>query len=178
MAKATTETEEVHKSKKSRKSREADIQKAKEAKKDAKGEKAQGDAVELARGQKTEERKKSGRNGEKLAVKQANVVEVPVSKVGRKTKNGKVARPPSPDPVFDEDAVNAEEEDADQDKDSVHLFGFSTDEDDSSDEEVTDEADAPGIDVKKLPTVAKDDAVVKQKLDKAKRKSVSDSWKL
>ena len=45
----------------------------------------------------------------------------------------------------------------------------------SSDEDAIDDEEEPGIDVKKLPTVAKDDAVVKKKLDKAKRKPVRSS---
>ena len=49
------------------------------------------------------------------------------------------------------------------------LHGLSSDDDqDSSDEEI----EIPGIDVSKLPTVAKDDKVVKQKLEKAKRQPV------
>lgn len=48
------------------------------------------------------------------------------------------------------------------------LHGLSSDDQDSSDEEV----ELPGIDVSKLPTIAKDDKTVKQKLDKAKRKPV------
>ena len=39
----------------------------------------------------------------------------------------------------------------------------------SSDEEMDD---IPGIDIGKLPTIAKDDATVKRKLEKAKRKPV------
>ena len=43
---------------------------------------------------------------------------------------------------------------------------------DSSDEEdISDEI--PGIDVGKLPTIAKDNETVKRKLEKAKRKKVS-----
>lgn len=50
-----------------------------------------------------------------------------------------------------------------------HLFGFSTDDDDSSDDEVNVE---DGIDVGKLPTVAKDDATVQKKLERAQRQQV------
>lgn len=39
---------------------------------------------------------------------------------------------------------------------------------DSSDEEI----ELPGLDVSKLPTIAKDDKAVKHKLEKAKRKPV------
>ncbi|PFH52900.1 hypothetical protein AMATHDRAFT_188490 [Amanita thiersii Skay4041] len=53
-----------------------------------------------------------------------------------------------------------------------HLHGFSTDDDNSSDEE--EDLDVNPIDIGKLPTVAKDDAVVKAKLEKAKRKPTED----
>jgi len=58
-----------------------------------------------------------------------------------------------------------------EDNDSdYHLHGFSTDED-SSDEDL-DVDDEAGVDVGKLPTVSKDDAVVKRKLERAKRQPV------
>ncbi|KAL5526540.1 NOP15 [Sanghuangporus sanghuang] len=74
----------------------------------------------------------------------------------------------------DEAVSGEEEEDADADEDEeTHLRGFSSNESDSSDEEDEDEAvnKAPPIDVGKLPTVAKDDATVKRKLDKAKKQA-------
>jgi nucleolar protein 15 len=72
--------------------------------------------------------------------------------------------------------VEDEEEDEDEDErgddsDSSEeelLHGLSSDDQDSSDEEV----ELPGIDVSKLPTIAKDDKIVKQKLEKAKRQPV------
>ena len=64
----------------------------------------------------------------------------------------------------EEDATSGAEEE-------VQMFGFSTDDEDSSDDEMNDEPDA--VDVEKLPTIAKDDASVKRKLEKAKRKPVS-----
>ncbi|KAL5504169.1 NOP15 [Sanghuangporus vaninii] len=73
----------------------------------------------------------------------------------------------------DED-VSGEEEDADANEDEeTHLRGFSSNESDSSDEEDEDEAvdKVQPIDVGKLPTVAKDDATVKRKLDKAKKQA-------
>ncbi|KAL5525754.1 hypothetical protein ACEPAG_7091 [Sanghuangporus baumii] len=72
----------------------------------------------------------------------------------------------------DEEASGEEEEDANQDEE-MHLRGFSSNESDSSDEEDEDEAlnKAQPIDVGKLPTVAKDDATVKRKLDKVKRQA-------
>jgi len=63
-----------------------------------------------------------------------------------------------------EQAIDSEAED-------VHLHGFSTDEDDSSDEE----EDKPGLsafEISRLPTVAKDDDIVQRKLEKAKRRPV------
>lgn len=53
--------------------------------------------------------------------------------------------------------------------DEDRLHGFSTDDEDSSDEEVIVEH---GIDVGKLPTVAKDDATVQKKLERAQRQQV------
>jgi len=55
--------------------------------------------------------------------------------------------------------------------DEDHLHGFSTDDDDSSDEELIVE---DGIDVGKLPTVAKDDATVQKKLERAQRQQKHD----
>ncbi|KAK0504928.1 hypothetical protein EDD18DRAFT_1456373 [Armillaria luteobubalina] len=48
----------------------------------------------------------------------------------------------------------------------IPLHGLSSDDDDSSDEE---EEEAEPVDVEKLPTIAKDDADVKRRLEKAKR---------
>ena len=63
----------------------------------------------------------------------------------------------------------AEEDDAKGNEVEEEFYGFESDDDDSSDEEVDD---FPGIDLGKLPTIAKDDATVKRKLEKAKRKPV------
>ncbi len=53
----------------------------------------------------------------------------------------------------------------------VHLYGFSTDEDSSGDDlDVVDEG--ADVDVGSLPTISRDDATVKRKLEKAKRKPV------
>ncbi|KAK2463456.1 hypothetical protein APHAL10511_004542 [Amanita phalloides] len=54
------------------------------------------------------------------------------------------------------------------------LHGFTTDDEDSSDEDDGVDADPDPVDVGKLPTVAKDDAVVKAKLEKAKRQLTED----
>ena len=88
-------------------------------------------------------------------------------------------RPPSPSPSLsptsdfepslskeDEPAEVPQEEDS-PDEENVHLYGFSTDEDSSDDDlDVDDEA---VLDVGSLPTVARDDATVKRKLERAKR---------
>ena len=63
----------------------------------------------------------------------------------------------------------SEEEGGDDSSEEELLHGLSSDDDqDSSDEEV----ELPGIDVSKLPTIAKDDKIVKQKLERAKRQPV------
>ena len=86
---------------------------------------------------------------------------------------------PSPSPPSDvefahseEDEPEApqEEEEAGSGDENVHLYGFSTDEDSSDDDLDVDEG--ADIDVGSLPTVARDDATVKRKLEKAKRKPV------
>lgn len=75
-------------------------------------------------------------------------------KAVEKQQNTKPKKLPRPA----EDSLSSEEE--------VVLHGFSSDEDDSSDDE-------PAVfDVEKLPTVAKDDAAVKRKLEKAQRQQV------
>ena len=71
------------------------------------------------------------------------------------------------------DPESSSTEDEDQDKDeSSHLHGFSTDDEDSSDEENEMDDRPSAFDVSKLPTIAKDDATVKHKLAKAKRQPV------
>ncbi|KAH9928424.1 hypothetical protein B0H21DRAFT_700356 [Amylocystis lapponica] len=77
-----------------------------------------------------------------------------------------------PDEVEQDEDDAAQGTDADEEED-MHLHGFSTDEDDSSDEEDMAE-EWPGIDVDKLPTIAKDEATVKKKLEKAKRQPTED----
>ncbi|KAG2158001.1 uncharacterized protein EDB93DRAFT_1122584 [Suillus bovinus] len=72
--------------------------------------------------------------------------------------------------VKEPEVVSEKSEDSDVEDDD-HLYGFSTDEDDSSDD---DAAAGEDIDVGRLPTVAKDDAIVKRKLEKAKRHPTQD----
>jgi nucleolar protein 15 len=68
----------------------------------------------------------------------------------------------------DEREVPQEEDGADEE--NVHLYGFSTDEDSSDDD--LDVDDGAVLDVGTLPTVARDDATVKRKLERAKRNPV------
>lgn len=56
-----------------------------------------------------------------------------------------------------------------------YLHGFSSDEDSSDDEETIFTAE--GVDVSKLPTVAKDDVTVQRKLEKAKRQPVCPTFR-
>jgi len=89
---------------------------------------------------------------------------------------------PSPSPPSDVELSHSEddepeapqeeeaEEGASSADENVHLYGFSTDEDSSDDDPDVDEG--ADVDVGSLPTVARDDATVKRKLEKAKRKPV------
>ena len=75
--------------------------------------------------------------------------------------------------IVEPDSESSSAEDGDQDKDeSSQLHGFSTDDEDSSDGEDAMDEGPSAFDVSKLPTIAKDDATVKHKLDKAKRQPV------
>jgi nucleolar protein 15 len=70
----------------------------------------------------------------------------------------------------EEDEPEVSQEEDSPGEENVHLYGFSTDEDSSDDDlDVDEEA---GLDVGSLPTVARDDATVKSRLEKAKRKPV------
>lgn len=60
---------------------------------------------------------------------------------------------------------------AEQEEDEVYLHGFSTDEDSSDDDELMEQ---DPLEVKNLPSKAKDDAEVKRRLDAAKKKPVSE----
>ncbi|EIN10017.1 hypothetical protein PUNSTDRAFT_120238 [Punctularia strigosozonata HHB-11173 SS5] len=105
------------------------------------------------------------------------------------TKKAKKAKSPSPAPSESDDELSladdeedegdeheeadgqsSDEGDDEDDSDDVHLHGFSSD-DNSSDEELED---GIGLDVSKLPTIAKDDEAVKLKLEKAKREANQD----
>lgn len=118
--------------------------------------------------------------GEKVvAVKRSNKSHPESAKKSKKPKPIPKAPTPSPEPEpLNSDAeadVGSEEDNTSEDSDDSdegHLHGFSTDEDDSSDEDDIIAAEHPGIDISRLPTIAKDDATVKRKLEKAKRQPV------
>ncbi|THV04452.1 RNA-binding domain-containing protein [Dendrothele bispora CBS 962.96] len=76
------------------------------------------------------------------------------------------------DEEMDDDQEGGVNEAEEEDDDEVMIHGFSTDDDDSSDDE--DFVEPSGIDVGRLPTIAKDDATVKRKLEKAKREPTED----
>ena len=84
---------------------------------------------------------------------------------------------PSPSSTSDLEPSHSEEEEpeAPQEEDNpnendIHLYGFTTDEDSSDDDLDVDEG--ADLDVCSLPTVARDNAIVKRKLENAKRKAV------
>ncbi|KAI1797402.1 hypothetical protein LXA43DRAFT_984257 [Ganoderma leucocontextum] len=114
------------------------------------------------------------------------VEEAPPGPKAKKTKTAPAAKEPPSSPAkptpkekqakakrvkVAEPEPEAEEEDAEENEAEEEFYGFESDDDDSSDEEVDD---IPGIDLGKLPTIAKDDATVKRKLEKAKRKPTED----
>ncbi|KAG8950291.1 hypothetical protein FRC03_012918 [Tulasnella sp. 419] len=65
-----------------------------------------------------------------------------------------------------------ESEEEDEEEEDTHLHGFSEDDDEDSSDEDDDDGVAKHapIEVSKLPTIARDDATVKRKLDQAKKK--------
>ncbi|KAF8501728.1 hypothetical protein F5888DRAFT_1674836 [Russula emetica] len=76
----------------------------------------------------------------------------------------------------EEDKPEVPQEEDNPDEENVHLYGFSTDEDSSDDDlDVDDDVDVDVeavLDVGTLPTIARDDASVKRKLERAKRNPV------
>jgi len=68
----------------------------------------------------------------------------------------------------EEDEESGDGEEGGHSSEEEPLHGLSSDDQDSSDEEV----ELPGIHISKLPTIARDDKIVKQKLEKAKRQPV------
>ncbi|KAF5392784.1 hypothetical protein D9757_001024 [Collybiopsis confluens] len=111
-----------------------------------------------------------------VSAKRKLVEDGPVSKARSTTKKSKITREPSPEAPslnseeeVEEEGAGDDEEQQSDDEEAI-LQGFQSDEDDSSDEEL----DGPPIDITKLPTVSKDDAVVKQKLEKARKQPTVD----
>lgn len=94
------------------------------------------------------------------------------SGVKKAKKSLPISKPkiPTPEPS-DSESLLQDHEGSNGEEEEVHLQGFSTDDDDSSDEDEMDQ-EPSAFDVEKLPTIAKDDATVKRKLDKAKRTPV------
>ncbi|OJT02435.1 hypothetical protein TRAPUB_7002 [Trametes pubescens] len=106
----------------------------------------------------------------KAAPHESPVQPAPSKKESKKTKTKATPKAPSPEPEASAD--EAEADGADEEDAEKEFYGFSSDDDDSSDEEMAE--DIPGIDIGKLPTIAKDDETVKRKLEKAKRKPTED----
>ncbi|GAB1525138.1 nucleolar protein [Rhizoctonia solani] len=82
------------------------------------------------------------------------------------------------EPESESESESDEEEEspkqqAENENEDTHLQGFSTDED-SSDDGGDEAPELPGIDLTKLPTIAKDDATVKRRLERAKREPTQD----
>lgn len=137
------------------------------------------DTTEKQNGKETAKDDKPKEKGKKkAAVVEEKEVTAMVKNKGAKKNVASKPKAKSPSPakseVEEQAGSNAKEDAASGEEENVQMFGFSTDDDDdSSDDEMNEERDA--IDVGKLPTIAKDDAVVKRKLEKAKRKPVCTS---
>ncbi|EIW84101.1 RNA-binding domain-containing protein [Coniophora puteana RWD-64-598 SS2] len=71
----------------------------------------------------------------------------------------------------DEAKDDSGSEDAEEESEG-ELYGFSTDED--SDDDDMEVGDGEGVDIGKLPTIAKDDRSIQRRLEKAKREPTSD----
>ncbi|KAF9466496.1 hypothetical protein BDZ94DRAFT_1319381 [Collybia nuda] len=98
---------------------------------------------------------------------------IQLSKKPKKFK-GKEPSPELNPTASSDDEVGQPNVELESGHEGVHLHGFSTDDDDSSDEEDGMDIEPSTFDVGKLPTIAKDDATVKRKLDKAKRQPTDD----
>jgi nucleolar protein 15 len=103
-----------------------------------------------------------------------NTPKSPAPKVVAKPSLPAQRSPAAPDHSRDEqDEGSASSSEAEShDEESAHLHGFSSGDDDSSDEDGELDGEPPAIDVSKLPTIAKDDEAIKQRLEKAKRQPV------
>ncbi|KAJ3979288.1 hypothetical protein F5890DRAFT_1576040 [Lentinula detonsa] len=114
------------------------------------------------------------------ATKRKLIDEPSTSKPIKSTKKSKIHPQPSSDPQNqksdseddveeNEQSREKEQEEEEEEEEEEMLHGFSTD-DDSSDEEI----DGPPVDITKLPTIAKDDATVHKRLEKAKKQPATD----
>jgi nucleolar protein 15 len=109
----------------------------------------------------------------KLSKAEGHITKAKVAKATHSARKVKGPwKPPSPSQSEEDEheAPPQEESSDDPEEENVHLYGFSTDED-SSDEDL-DVGEGNDFDVGALPTVSRDDATVKRKLEKAKRKPV------
>ncbi|PPQ65283.1 hypothetical protein CVT26_000243 [Gymnopilus dilepis] len=99
----------------------------------------------------------------------------------KSSKKPSKSKAPEPQPESEEEEEDEKEDEAaaqssaeqEESEEDVHLHGFSTDDDDSSDEDLED-GEPSEFDLGKLPTIAKDDATVKRKLEKAKQQPTED----
>ncbi|KAH7884619.1 hypothetical protein F5I97DRAFT_1890684 [Phlebopus sp. FC_14] len=87
-------------------------------------------------------------------------------KPNKRAPNTKASKPEPVEESAEEGSAVSGEAEGSGPEDEGYLYGFSTDDDDSSDDDAIAE---DGLDVGKLPTVAKDDATVKKKLERAMR---------
>ena len=140
------------------------LQKAKEQR--DKKKKRKSVVVVEDKGEESADKLKKKRKDASSEVKTAEPVQAALKAPAKEAKKSKAKAAPPPEPEPEVEAEDAAEEEAE----AEDFFGFESDDDDSSDEEMAD--DIPGIDIGKLPTVAKDDETVRRKLEKAKRKPV------
>ncbi|EJU04940.1 RNA-binding domain-containing protein [Dacryopinax primogenitus] len=92
---------------------------------------------------------------------------------GKRSKNVPEPEPEKKDDEAGNDDVedNAEQPEEENEEDGEELHGFTSGEDSSDDD---DDVDAEPIDLGKLPTIAKDDATIKRRLDKAKKQKTEE----
>jgi nucleolar protein 15 len=83
--------------------------------------------------------------------------------------------PSEPEPSHSESEEGEAEEESGPEAEDVHLYGFSTDEDSSGDDDLDVVDEGADVDVGSLPTISRDDATVKRKLEKAKRKPAAET---
>lgn len=153
---------------------DAAVKKAK-AKKEAKGKEKE-DVKKVESETKGSERAKvEAAEVKKPTKKRKGEDDVAAKADTKKRKNTKKAPSPSPS-VSSATGSGLEEAEAeeteDEEEEEVMLKGFSSESGSDSSDEDDDADNAPPLDVSKLPTIAKDDATVKRKLEKAKKQPV------